>query len=92
MLTLRHFVSTSPCLGANTGKGGVAAFQSFLQLLLLMEKGFFSFPLLNGWKYRSLVPASLVFEDVFSLPTLRTGDSELQEKGVAHSCARPAGQ
>jgi len=68
-------------MGANTEKGGIAALLSFLQLLLLNRKGFFfSFLVLNRWKYRSLVLASSVCGDLFSLPTLSTEDSDLQEK------------
>lgn len=78
--------------GIKYWKGWSSCLSEFLPTPSSNGKGLFSFPVLNGWKYRSLVLASLVFEELFSLPTLRTGDSDLQEKGVAHSCARPAGK
>lgn len=56
-----------------------------------MEKGFFSFPVLNREEYWLFFLTNLVFVDLFSLPTLSTRDSDLSEKG-AHSCARPVGK
>lgn len=41
---------------------------------------FFSFPVLSREKYRLLVLASLVFVDLYSLPTLSTRDSDLQKR------------
>lgn len=78
--------------GSKYWKGGIAAFEFPPTPPSKWKKDFFfSFPILNRWKYRSLFLASLVLGDLFSLPTLSTGDSDLQEKG-AHSCARPAGK